>query len=129
MNAFEAHRAALAILVLVAAALICAGVIKLVLPLLRLYGVARPNARSSHLEPTPQGGGIAVVVASLSIAGAAAMATGLAIPTALYSAALLIALVGLVDDIRPIPVLPRLPLHSPCVAAVSFRLPPVLPLA
>src|SRR3982074_2439766 len=37
MNAFDAHRAALAILVLVAAALICAGLIKLLLPLLRLY--------------------------------------------------------------------------------------------
>ena len=126
MNAFDAHRAALAILVLVAAALICAGLIKLLLPLLRLYALARPNARSSHLEPTPQGGGIAVVVASLSIAGAAAMATGLAIPTALYSAALLIALVGLVDDIRPIPVLPRLLLQAACVGAVSFWLAPDL---
>jgi UDP-N-acetylmuramyl pentapeptide phosphotransferase/UDP-N-acetylglucosamine-1-phosphate transferase len=71
MNALDAHRATLAIAAAVAAGLICAGLTKLLLPLLRRYALARPNARSSHVEPTPQGGGIAVIAASLSTAGIA----------------------------------------------------------
>jgi UDP-N-acetylmuramyl pentapeptide phosphotransferase/UDP-N-acetylglucosamine-1-phosphate transferase len=35
-------------------------------PLLVRYALAPPNARSSHKEPTPQGGGIAVVAAALA---------------------------------------------------------------
>ena len=32
-------------------------------PWLSRYAMARPNARSSHRDPTPQGGGMAVVAA------------------------------------------------------------------
>ena len=34
------------------------------------YALARPNARSSHRQPTPQGGGMAVVAATLLVAWA-----------------------------------------------------------
>src|SRR5215471_6611831 len=100
MNALDTHRAGSTI-VLAVAALACAGLIKLLLPLLRRYALARPNARSSHVEPTPQGAGVAVIAASLSTAGAAAaIFVDLAIPIALFAATLFIAFVGLVDDIK-----------------------------
>ena len=52
--------------VLLAAIAISAGLIMALRPLLVRYALARPNARSSHVQPTPQGGGIAVVVAALA---------------------------------------------------------------
>ena len=39
-------------------------------PLLLQHALARPNARSSHRVPTPQGAGIAVIAATLVVAGA-----------------------------------------------------------
>ena len=57
--------------------LLCAVLIVLLRPLLVRYALARPNARSSHAVPTPQGGGIAVVAATLLVA-----ALGLALPAA-----------------------------------------------
>ena len=44
------------------------GLILLLRPWLARYAMVRPNARSSHYQPTPQGGGIAVVVATLVVA-------------------------------------------------------------
>jgi UDP-N-acetylmuramyl pentapeptide phosphotransferase/UDP-N-acetylglucosamine-1-phosphate transferase len=55
-------------------------------------------------------------------------------PLALFGATLFIAVVGMVDDIKPIPVLPRLLLQAAAVAAVvycapdSLRLAPMWPL-
>ncbi|WP_063687984.1 glycosyl transferase [Bradyrhizobium stylosanthis] len=100
------------------------------MPLLQRYALARPNARSSHRIPTPQGGGIAVIAATLLVAGSLA-----GIPLPLIGSAVLIALVGLVDDIRPLPVWLRLLLQAAAVAAVVFTAPetlrivPALPLA
>ena len=45
------------------AAVTCAILIVVLYPWLARYALARPNARSSHRTPTPQGGGIAVVAA------------------------------------------------------------------
>ncbi len=96
------------------AAAIAAGVLVIVLqPLLQRYALARPNARSSHRTPTPQGGGIAVLGGCfIALALAAAMAW---LPPGsresagwLALAAALIGLIGAVDDIRPLPVAPRL---------------------
>src|ERR1700736_6918144 len=67
----------LALLVVAAAAALSAGLIVLLLPALRRHAVAKPNARSSHIEPTPQGGGIAVVVATAIVALAAVTLTSL----------------------------------------------------
>src|SRR5262249_15393021 len=90
---------------------------------------ARPNARSSHVIPTPQGAGIAVIAATLLVASACAMAIGQAIPWVLFAATIVIAIVGFADDIRTIPVLPRLVLQAAAVAAVVFAAPAELRIA
>lgn len=112
------------------AALISAGITWCSMPLLQRYALARPNARSSHKLPTPQGAGIAVVAATLLVAWIYAW-----LPLPLIGSAVLIALVGLVDDIRPLPVVLRLLLQAGAVAGVVFTTPealrivPALPLA
>src|SRR5215472_2256132 len=133
MNASDHHRATL-VLAALSSALICAGLIVLLRPLLRRYALARPNARSSHVTPTPQGAGIAVIAATLVAAGIGAGFGGLAISPTLYGATIFTALVGLADDIRSIPVLPRLALQAAGVGLLllaspaNLRLFPELPL-
>ncbi len=105
---------------IVLAATISAGLIVLLRPLLQRYALARPNARSSHKVPTPQGAGIAVVASTLAVGGSIGSLMGVAPLIMLFVAVPLIALVGLVDDIRPIPVLPRLVLQGIAVALVVF---------
>ena len=105
---------------LVTAFLIALAVIKLSMPLLQRYALARPNARSSHNIPTPQGGGIAVVGGALATAygGAALIGVmpGMGAAFALATGTLLLALIGAWDDIRPVAALPRLALQTGCVA-------------
>ena len=55
-------------LIVAAAAAISAGIIIALLPLLQRYALAHPNARSSHRKSTPQGGGIAVIAATIAVA-------------------------------------------------------------
>ncbi|OAF01302.1 glycosyl transferase [Bradyrhizobium centrolobii] len=103
-------------------------------PLLQRYALARPNARSSHRIPTPQGAGIAVIAATLLVASLWAAWANVAIPPALVAATVLIALVGFADDIMSLPVLLRLVLQAAAVGAVVFtspensRIVPALPL-
>jgi UDP-N-acetylmuramyl pentapeptide phosphotransferase/UDP-N-acetylglucosamine-1-phosphate transferase len=111
------------------AATLSAGLIVLLRPLLRRYALARPNARSLHREPTPQGGGIAVVVAALAAAFAAAWLLGA--DTAAWRELFVLALatVGLaalggVDDVRPLPALPRLVLQLASAGLAVWMLPP-----
>src|SRR6202012_3959376 len=54
-----------------AAAATAAIVIRLIRPQLLKHALAKPNARSSLQIPTPQGAGIAVIAATLVIAGLA----------------------------------------------------------
>jgi UDP-N-acetylmuramyl pentapeptide phosphotransferase/UDP-N-acetylglucosamine-1-phosphate transferase len=123
----------LALLVVAAAAAISAGLIVVLLPALRRHALARPNVRSSHVEPTPQGGGIAVVVATAIVALAAVTLT--APPNErvqlawVLGAAAFIAAVGAVDDMRPVPVLPRLLLQAVAVAVTIAVLPADLRIA
>jgi UDP-N-acetylmuramyl pentapeptide phosphotransferase/UDP-N-acetylglucosamine-1-phosphate transferase len=111
MIALDTHHIILTMLIPAAAALICAGLIIGLRPLLQRYALARPNARSSHVTPTPQGGGIAVMAAT---AIAAALTGLLGVPDAdqaipaVMAAAFCLAAVGMIDDLRPIPVVPRL---------------------
>ena len=102
-------------LVLIAAIATSGGLIVVLRPLLVRYALARPNARSSHREPTPQGGGIAVVAAALTSLWIGVVVSGLAAGTqlaALTLAALALALVGVVDDIRGLGAVPRLVLQA-----------------
>ena len=61
-------------LVFVGSALASAGLIWLLQPLWRRYALAKPNSRSSHKVPTPQGGGIVVIAVTVAIV---ALATAL----------------------------------------------------
>jgi UDP-N-acetylmuramyl pentapeptide phosphotransferase/UDP-N-acetylglucosamine-1-phosphate transferase len=101
--------------------------IVLLKPLLQRYALARPNARSSHSVPTPQGGGIAIVicVAVVTLALAVQGAPGFRQPWvwALLGAISVLALTGVVDDIRPLPVLPRLLLQLGAAAAMVLTVP------
>jgi UDP-N-acetylmuramyl pentapeptide phosphotransferase/UDP-N-acetylglucosamine-1-phosphate transferase len=113
----------------VAAALVSAAVLLAIRPLLARYALARPNARSSHKIPTPQGGGIAVIAATLAVSGVAmAVALPAALPSlgVLFAASILMAFIGAIDDVRPIPVTPRLLLQAAAVGAVLYALPPEL---
>jgi UDP-N-acetylmuramyl pentapeptide phosphotransferase/UDP-N-acetylglucosamine-1-phosphate transferase len=111
-----------------AAALSCAALIALLRPLLVRYALARPNARSSHTIPTPQGGGIAVVAITAAGSAGAILMTGTPDDGAwiVLAASIFLAVVGAVDDLRPIPVTPRLVLQALAAAAILYALPPEL---
>lgn len=99
-------------------AVLSALLILLLKPVLVRYALARPNARSSHKIPTPQGGGIAVIGATFLI-GIFLFGTGLPAQMPILGAAVaVLALVGTVDDIKPLPAGLRLVLQSAAVAAV-----------
>jgi UDP-N-acetylmuramyl pentapeptide phosphotransferase/UDP-N-acetylglucosamine-1-phosphate transferase len=122
-------------LLLLAAVAVTAIIIVLLRPLLVRYALARPNARSSHKEPTPQGGGIAVVATILLLTALALTVNpalgraALIAPAPLFAATILLALVGAFDDIRPMAAVPRLVLQSIAVSAVLVVLPAELRLA
>lgn len=105
-------------------------------PLMMRIALAKPNARSSHRIPTPQGAGIAVIAATLIAATAviALAAAEMKLPLTVFVATLFIAAVGFVDDIKTLPVMPRLLLQGAAVAAVivatpeSLRIVPACPL-
>jgi UDP-N-acetylmuramyl pentapeptide phosphotransferase/UDP-N-acetylglucosamine-1-phosphate transferase len=118
-------------------ALICVGLIVMLHPVLQRYALAKPNARSSHRVPTPQGGGIAVIAATLIASGVGLVSFGAPLTASLataFIAVIVMACVGAADDVRPLAVTPRLLLQALAVAAVIYALPdalrvlPILPL-
>jgi UDP-N-acetylmuramyl pentapeptide phosphotransferase/UDP-N-acetylglucosamine-1-phosphate transferase len=113
------------LLVIAAAAILSAGIIWTILPLLLKHALAQPNARSSHRVPTPQGAGVAVTAATLAITAVVMFANVLDvnIPVTVFGAALFIAIVGFADDVKSIPVLPRLLLQAAAVGAIVFAVP------
>jgi len=124
--------------VLLAAIAVSAGLILALRPLLVRYALARPNARSSHAAPTPQGGGIAVVTAALASLWLGAALAGLAGEAQLAGltlAAAILALIGVVDDIRGLGPVSRLLVQAVAVGVVIATLPsdvrivPLLPRA
>ena len=120
-------------LVFVASALVSVVLIWLLHPRLKRHALAHPNVRSSHKTPTPQGGGIAVIAATVGVVVACVLfgVPGLG-GQALWlvlAATVFIALVGAIDDIRPIAVMPRLILQVAGVAIVLAALPDELRIA
>jgi UDP-N-acetylmuramyl pentapeptide phosphotransferase/UDP-N-acetylglucosamine-1-phosphate transferase len=122
--------------VTIGAAIISAVMILFLRPHLLKHALAKPNARSSHRIPTPQGAGIAVIAATLVIAGLALTSfakAGSNFPVGLFAATLFVAALGFADDIKPVPVLPRLLLQAIAVGAVvlagpcDLRISPLLP--
>jgi len=113
------------LLALLLSAALSAGLILRLMPLLRRYALARPNARSSHVVPTPQGGGIAVVTALVTVSGLLAGAPEVGPRDAwtwLAGGTLALAVLGAVDDLRPLPALPRLAVQILVVGLVVSRL-------
>jgi UDP-N-acetylmuramyl pentapeptide phosphotransferase/UDP-N-acetylglucosamine-1-phosphate transferase len=111
-----------------AAAAICAGLLLLLQPWLARYALARPNARSSHKVPTPQGGGIAVVAATTIVVVVAETFFPIQLGDQLrlsivFASAIGLTLVGVTDDLRPLDAIPRLMLQTAAVAAVVATLP------
>lgn len=110
----------------IASGVICALLILMLHPLLQRYALARPNARSSHKVPTPQGGGAAVITATTIAVALCSAFFGTAIDTGIllvFVATIVLAIVGAFDDLRPIPVLPRLILQSLAASIVLATLP------
>lgn len=125
--------------ILALAAAISAALIIALKPLLTRYSLARPNARSSHVVPTPQGGGIAVIAATIVAATAALIFLSPALDQQLqvwilFAAAAFLAVVGAVDDIHTIEVAPRLIMQFIAAGLIIALLPndirvvPMLPL-
>lgn len=118
------------------AALLTCGLITALFPWLERYALARPNARSSHVTPTAQGGGTAVILAtivvtwSVMIPGLAPPGIGRALSASALAtvtlAVLVIAALGAVDDVRPLPVMPRLVLQVITAGVLVATVPPDL---
>jgi UDP-N-acetylmuramyl pentapeptide phosphotransferase/UDP-N-acetylglucosamine-1-phosphate transferase len=129
MSSFELIAIFIALAV---AAILSAACIKAIHPQLIRYALARPNARSSHKVPTPQGAGIAVIAVALLVAGCAIALLPTSAPPALwvlFGATIVIATIGAVDDLRPISVTPRLLLQAASIAAILFAIPATLQIA
>lgn len=115
-----------AIAILAASCVICVLLIIALRPLLQRYALARPNARSSHVIPTPQGGGVAVIAATIAAAVIFGPIAALTFDTAFFClliSTICLAVVGAFDDLRPMPVLPRFTLQAITVALILATLP------
>lgn len=127
------------LLAFASAVAISAGLIVLLRPLLVRIALAKPNARSSHKDPTPQGGGIAVVIA---IFGGVPVALAFS-PVAWFSLAdywpvflgmIILTVIGAIDDVIAVDAVLRLVLQFVAAAMIvtmlptELRLVPTLPI-
>lgn len=113
--------------VIVVAAGATSALIGVMRPLFARFALAKPNFRSSHRIPTPQGGGIAVIATIISVSLAVHL-LGLEFDNdasliAVFIATSCLALVGAMDDVRPIAALPRLLLQGITILIVVAMLP------
>ncbi len=99
---------------------------------LRRFALARalvdvPNERSSHSVPTPRGGGLAVVIPVLAaiLVGAVQGWVSRNVAIALLPAAVAIAAVSWLDDLRGLPASLRLLVHFAAAGWVVYRIGPV----
>ena len=120
-------------LIAAVAGVVSYGLIVILSASLARHALAQPNARSSHKQPTPQGGGIAVIGATLIVIGGGFLA-GMDVNDAyrvgmVLCAVILLGLVGAIDDARPLGAVPRLVLQIAAailvVAAIPAELRPV----
>ncbi len=114
-------------LLLIVSAAVTGGLIALIMPLLRRYALARPNARSSHAAPTPQGAGIVIILAVIAIIAIVGQQSAVGPPGGwpwrLVMALAMLAAIGAVDDIYPLPVLVRLVVQFAAAALTVFAVP------
>ncbi len=114
------------VILFTAAAAVSAILILLLRGFLRRHALSRPNARSSHREPIPQGGGIAVIAAALVTAMVFLLLSDKTAAINLwptFAAAAFLAAVGAWDDIHAIEVAPRLVLQLAAIVVVIAALP------
>jgi UDP-N-acetylmuramyl pentapeptide phosphotransferase/UDP-N-acetylglucosamine-1-phosphate transferase len=115
------------LMLIAGAGIATAALIMLIMPLLRRYALARPNARSSHSAPTPQGAGAAIIVTPVVLLLTAwlwgAEADGNAWAIRLAMAIVLLAATGALDDIFQLPVLLRLIIQFAAATLVVFAVP------
>jgi UDP-N-acetylmuramyl pentapeptide phosphotransferase/UDP-N-acetylglucosamine-1-phosphate transferase len=110
------------------AGLICWGLLLLLRPWLARHVAAIPNPRSSHYKPTPQGGGIAVAFATFvviwtSFALIPALQEHRAQLVTVTAAAVLLCVIGAIDDMRSLPAIPRLLVQLVAAGIVVASLP------
>lgn len=115
---------AILIIVGLGAALSCLATRAVLSLLWRAAVLDHPNDRSSHVIPTPRGGGIAVIASVAAVALGAAMVTeapagGLGIALAL---AIGLSAVSFIDDLRNLPAGLRLTAHGVAVAGGLWAL-------
>jgi glycosyltransferase WbpL len=115
---------------LIGCALAATGMSAAVVPIVRIWAKRKgildvPNERSSHSEPTPRGGGLAIVCA-VALGTAVCVVVGLmglTLALALSSiGALLVASVSWIEDLRGVPIGWRLAAHSGAAALVMVGL-------
>ena len=83
--------------------------------------IAVPNERSSHKEPTPTGGGLAIVVVTTALWSIYGFSTTQLMPLIpLTMGGMLIAVVSWVDDLRPLRPLFRFAVHGLAAAAAVY---------
>lgn len=103
------------------------------LPLFARYATARPNARSSHVTPTPQGGGVAILLAIWLIWSALGW-PGVSPASPLIAGVLAMGVLGAVDDLKALGWRVRLVVQGCIALGVLLALPsdwqvlPALPL-
>jgi Fuc2NAc and GlcNAc transferase len=82
--------------------------------------IDRPNERSSHVHPRPRGGGIGIILGTAAGVGVAAL-TGISVgreAATVLGAAVIVAGVGLWDDVSTLPAGPRFVVHTVAAALV-----------
>jgi UDP-N-acetylmuramyl pentapeptide phosphotransferase/UDP-N-acetylglucosamine-1-phosphate transferase len=105
------------------------GLIWFLQPWLARYATVPPNPRSSHYEPTPQGAGVAVVLATLAVTWGiivlwpAVLQNQTVQLLAVTVAAALLAAVGAIDDMRPLPAATRFATQCIAVGIMIVTLP------
>ncbi len=107
---------------------LCTTILIVLLPWFRSHALARPVDRSSHREPTPQGGGLGVVLSTILAAWLGVIVVGIpqdavAQLSTLAAAALILTLIGLADDIYGLSPVPRLLAQCLAVGLVVAALP------
>ena len=116
-------------LVVAVATLVSMGLIWFLQPWLARYATVPPNPRSSHYEPTPQGAGVAVVLATLAVTWGlivlwpAVLQNQTVQLLAVTVAAALLAAVGAIDDMRPLPAATRFATQCIAVGIMIVTLP------
>ena len=99
------------------------------LPLFRNFALAQPTHRSSHTLPTPQWGGLAIVLAALGAIAAAVWAspgfeaTQHSVVLPLLLATLLLVLLGAVDDLHNLGAVAKLAAQAAAVALMLMAVP------